>query len=81
MPGGREHGRRRGVAAIAFGQRAAAIDGNVARVVARLFAIETPLPAANAEIKARAEAIVPGARPGSMAEIDGQAAELFPPRD
>jgi len=56
------------IAAIAFGQRAAAIDGNVARVVARLFAIETPLPAANAEIKARAEAIVPGARPGDFAQ-------------
>ena len=34
------------VAAIAFGRRAVVVDGNVERVMARLFAIETPLPAA-----------------------------------
>jgi A/G-specific adenine glycosylase len=56
------------IAAIAFGQRAAAIDGNVERVVARLFAIETPLPAAKSEIKARAEGLVPVERPGDFAQ-------------
>jgi A/G-specific adenine glycosylase len=56
------------IAAIAFGQRGAPIDGNVARVVARLFSIETPLPAANSEIKARAEGMVPVARPGDFAQ-------------
>jgi A/G-specific adenine glycosylase len=56
------------IAAIAFGQRAAAIDGNVERVVARLFAIETPLPAARSEIKARAEGLVPFERPGDFAQ-------------
>jgi A/G-specific adenine glycosylase len=56
------------IAAIAFGQRAAAIDGNVTRVVARLFSIETPLPAASSEIKARAKAMVPAARPGDFAQ-------------
>jgi A/G-specific adenine glycosylase len=56
------------IAAIAFGQRAAAIDGNVTRVIARLFAIETPLPAAQAEIKARAEDMVPAERPGDFAQ-------------
>ncbi|HUZ90623.1 MAG TPA: A/G-specific adenine glycosylase, partial [Methylocella sp.] len=56
------------IAAIAFGQHAAAIDGNVARVVARLFSIETPLPAANSKIKARAEGMVPVARPGDFAQ-------------
>jgi A/G-specific adenine glycosylase len=34
------------VAAIAFGVRAVVVDGNVERVVSRLFAIDTPLPAA-----------------------------------
>ena len=34
------------IAAIAFGAPAVVIDGNVERVVARLFAINTPLPAA-----------------------------------
>ena len=56
------------IAAIAFGQRAAAIDGNVIRVVARLCAIDTPLPAAQAAIKARAGGMVPVERPGDFAQ-------------
>jgi A/G-specific adenine glycosylase len=56
------------IAAIAFGQCAAAIDGNVIRVAARLFAIETPLPAAKSEIQARVEAMVPVERPGDFAQ-------------
>ena len=36
------------IAAIAFGARATPIDGNIERVVARLFAVATPLPAAKA---------------------------------
>ena len=35
------------VAAIAFGRPANVVDGNVERVMARLFAVETPLPAAS----------------------------------
>ena len=34
------------IAAIAFSRRAVAIDGNIERVIARLYAIETELPAA-----------------------------------
>jgi A/G-specific adenine glycosylase len=56
------------VAAIAFGQRAAAIDGNAERVLARLYSIETPLPGAKSEIKAKAAAIMPVARPGDFAQ-------------
>jgi A/G-specific adenine glycosylase len=56
------------IAAIAFGQRTAAIDGNVTRIIARLHAIETPLPAANSEIKARAQDMVPFDRPGDFAQ-------------
>ncbi|OYW44209.1 MAG: A/G-specific adenine glycosylase [Sphingomonadales bacterium 32-68-7] len=56
------------VAAIAFGRPAAAIDANVERVVARLFAIEEPLPAARKAIRAATEAIVPPARPGDFAQ-------------
>ena len=33
------------IAAIAFGERAAPVDGNIERVMARLFAVATPLPA------------------------------------
>lgn len=56
------------IAAIAFGRPAAVVDGNVERVVARIFAISTPLPAAKAEIKARVETMLPPARPGDFAQ-------------
>ena len=56
------------VAAIAFGQTAAAVDGNVERVMSRLHLIETPLPAAKAEIHALTIALVPPARPGDFAQ-------------
>src|SRR3954470_18871707 len=38
------------VAAIAFNRPANVVDGNVERVVARLFAVETPLPTAKPEL-------------------------------
>ncbi|WP_156679600.1 A/G-specific adenine glycosylase [Sphingomonas profundi] len=56
------------IAAIAFGRRAVVVDANVERVVARLFAIETPLPAARAAIHAAADAITPDARAGDFAQ-------------
>jgi A/G-specific adenine glycosylase len=54
------------IAAIAFGVPAAAIDGNIERVVARLFGIKTPLPASKAAIKALAQLLVPSSRPGDF---------------
>ncbi|PZU15023.1 MAG: A/G-specific adenine glycosylase [Sphingobium sp.] len=56
------------VASIAFGRRAVVVDANVERVVARLFAIATPLPAARAEIRAAADRITPDARAGDFAQ-------------
>lgn len=56
------------VAAIAFDRKATPVDGNIERVTARLFRIETPLPAAKPEIKARAEAMTPDARAGDFAQ-------------
>lgn len=56
------------VAAIAFGRRAVVVDANVERVVARLFAIDTPLPAARAAIRAATDSITPGARSGDFAQ-------------
>lgn len=56
------------VAAIAFDRPAAVVDANVERVVARLFAIETPLPAARAEIRSRTAQITPQQRPGDFAQ-------------
>lgn len=56
------------IRAIAFDQPASAVDGNVERVIARLYAIETPLPDAKAEIRARAAALVPQGRTGDYAQ-------------
>ncbi len=56
------------VAAIAFQQPVAVVDANVERVMARLLAIETPLPAARAEIRAGLMPWVPKGRPGDFAQ-------------
>jgi A/G-specific adenine glycosylase len=56
------------IAAIAFGRRATPVDGNIERVVARLFAVEAPLPAAKPDIGALAEALTPSERPGDFAQ-------------
>lgn len=56
------------VAAIGFGRRAVVVDANVERVIARLFAIAQPLPAARKAIRARADAITPDARAGDFAQ-------------
>jgi len=56
------------VAAIAFGQRAVVVDANVERVVARLCAIEEPLPGARKAIRAKADAITPEERAGDFAQ-------------
>jgi len=45
------------IAAIAFGQQASVIDGNIERVLSRVYAIETPLPASKPEIKDVAQVI------------------------
>lgn len=49
------------IAAIAFGRRASVVDGNVERVVARLFSVETPLPAAKAELRGLTAQLLPPA--------------------
>jgi len=56
------------IAAIAFGKKATVIDGNVDRVVTRLFKIETPLPASKPEIRAAAETLTPEKRAGDFAQ-------------
>ena len=56
------------IAAIAFGQPCAAVDGNVERVIARLRAIETPLPQSKTEIRAVAQSLVPDLRAGDFAQ-------------
>ena len=55
------------VAAFGFGQHAIVIDGNIERVVTRLYAIDTPLPAARTIIRQRLTEIVP-ANAGDFAQ-------------
>ena len=56
------------VAAIAFGRRAVVVDANVERVVARLFAIDEPLPGARKAIRYHADSITPQSRSGDFAQ-------------
>ncbi|WP_022727611.1 A/G-specific adenine glycosylase [Fodinicurvata sediminis] len=56
------------IAAIAFDQPEAPVDGNIERVISRLFAIETELPKAKPEIGAFMRRLVPVGRPGDFAQ-------------
>ena len=56
------------VAAIAFDRPAVVVDGNVERVIARVFAVQAPLPGAKAELTARAAELTPASRPGDYAQ-------------
>jgi A/G-specific adenine glycosylase len=56
------------VAAIAFGRRAVVVDANVERVVARLFAVDVPLPGGRRAIDAHADAVTPATRAGDFAQ-------------
>jgi A/G-specific adenine glycosylase len=56
------------IASIAFQTRAVVVDGNVERVMARLGAIETPLPAAKPQIRVLADLLTPDERPGDHAQ-------------
>ena len=56
------------IAAIAFDATETVVDGNVERVMARYFAVETPLPAAKAELTRHAAMLTPTARPGDYAQ-------------
>jgi A/G-specific adenine glycosylase len=56
------------VAALAFDERIAVVDGNVERVAARLFAICRPPPAGKEAVRAALTPLVPADRPGEFAE-------------
>lgn len=59
------------IAAIAFDTPATVVDGNVERVITRLFALETPLPDAKPDIRIRTGRIAPDTaarRPGDFAQ-------------
>ena len=56
------------IAAIAFERPATVVDGNVERVMARLHAVEQPLPGAKAALRKLAGALTPKTRPGDYAQ-------------
>ena len=56
------------VAAIAFDLRTNVVDGNVERVMSRLFAVEAPMPGAKPQLKALAAELVTDHRPGDWAQ-------------
>ncbi|MBI1243582.1 MAG: A/G-specific adenine glycosylase [Alphaproteobacteria bacterium] len=56
------------IAAIAFGRPSIVIDGNVERVMTRVFAIDTPLPKAKIDVRAAMADLVPVDRPGDFAQ-------------
>jgi A/G-specific adenine glycosylase len=70
------------IAAIAFGRRATVVDGNVLRVMARLFAVTEPLPGAKPKLAALAATLTPAARPGDYAQaVMDLGATLCTPRN
>jgi A/G-specific adenine glycosylase len=56
------------VAAIAFNRQAAVMDGNVERVISRLYAIDAPLPGSKPAMKAKVAELTPSDRPGDFAQ-------------
>ncbi|MBI1494768.1 A/G-specific adenine glycosylase [Halocynthiibacter styelae] len=56
------------VSSIAFDQAQAVLDGNVERVMSRLYRVDTPLPAAKPELMDLASALTPDLRPGDYAQ-------------
>jgi A/G-specific adenine glycosylase len=56
------------VAAIAFGKPTNVVDGNVERVMSRMFLIQTPLPKARAKLREVAATLVPQKRCGDYAQ-------------
>ncbi len=56
------------IAAIAFDQPAMPVDGNIERVVARLFLVRETLPGAKPELRRLAATLLPAARPGDFAQ-------------
>lgn len=56
------------IAAIAFDHPAVPVDGNIERVIARLFAVEEELPGAKPAIKRLAASLLPAKRSGDFAQ-------------
>lgn len=56
------------IAAIAFGEPAAVVDGNIERIISRIRRIDTPLPKAKKTIRAEVAELTPASRSGDFAQ-------------
>jgi A/G-specific adenine glycosylase len=56
------------IAAIAFDRKATVVDGNVERVMARLFAVTEPMPKSKDTLRAHAATLTPAERSGDYAQ-------------
>ncbi len=56
------------ISAIAFDKPAAVMDGNIERIISRLYCIETPLPKAKNELYALSKILTPQSRAGDYAQ-------------
>ncbi|MEX0583714.1 MAG: A/G-specific adenine glycosylase [Sneathiella sp.] len=56
------------IAAIAFGQPETVVDGNIERIISRLYRIDTPLPKAKKEITELAASLTPQQKAGDYAQ-------------
>jgi A/G-specific adenine glycosylase len=56
------------IASIAFGRKATVVDGNVERVMSRLFAVTDPLPGSKGRLRDYAVALTPDTRCGDYAQ-------------
>jgi A/G-specific adenine glycosylase len=65
------------IAAIAFGRRTMPVDGNIERVVSRLFAVEAPLPQAKPLVQQLATTLLGAARAGDEKSRAGDSAQAL----
>jgi A/G-specific adenine glycosylase len=65
------------IAAIAFGRRTMPVDGNIERVVSRLFAIEETLPQAKPSVRQFAETLLADSRTGDETSRAGDSAQAL----
>ena len=65
------------IAAIAFGRRTMPVDGNIERVVSRLFAVEQPLPQAKPLIRQLAATLLGASRAGDEKSRAGDSAQAL----
>jgi A/G-specific adenine glycosylase len=65
------------IAAIAFGRQTMPVDGNIERVVSRLFAVEEPLPRSKALIRQLASTLLAASRAGDGKPRAGDSAQAL----